>query len=205
MKSLLIKDCFVIFKQLKVFLIIITLMAVYPSMFTNGFAVVYAVMLPVTALAYDDQSRWGKMAAVMPYGAGQIVLSKYILGIGSALALYVVNIAASICITLAKGNSPEGVENQISAITMVLAAALLILSVNMPLLFKLGSEKGRMLNLLVTIAVALAMIALIDKSKIFERPVSMPMLIGFIIGAVSIILIISVRVSIQIYSSKNYA
>ena len=37
-------------------------------------------MLPYTAMAYDERSKWNQLAAMMPYSDRDIVLSKYVFG-----------------------------------------------------------------------------------------------------------------------------
>ena len=80
MSALLLKDYYVIFRQMKIFLLLILVFSCIPGTFYSTFAVVYASMLPYTALAYDERSRWDQMAAMMPYSARDVVLSKYLFG-----------------------------------------------------------------------------------------------------------------------------
>ena len=79
MKALLYKDAMVLWKQMKLMLLLILIFAVIPSEFQNTFAVLYAALLPYSALAYDERSRWDRMAAAMPYSARDIVTEKYVL------------------------------------------------------------------------------------------------------------------------------
>ena len=80
MSALLLKDYYVIFRPMKIFLLLILVFSCIPGTFYSTFAVVYASMLPYTALAYDERSRWDQMAAMMPYSARDVVLSKYLFG-----------------------------------------------------------------------------------------------------------------------------
>ena len=80
MKALIKKDIFTVLKSMKVFLVIIILFSIIPGFSASSFAVVYASMLPLTALAYDERSKWDTLAATMPYSPWQIVGSKYALG-----------------------------------------------------------------------------------------------------------------------------
>ena len=90
MKALIIKDTYVIWRQMKYFLILILIFSALPSGFNNAFAVIYTSMLPYTALAYDERSKWDQLAAMMPYSTRDAVLSKYVFGwlcIGGAAVL----------------------------------------------------------------------------------------------------------------------
>ena len=59
MSALLLKDYYVIFRQMKIFLLLILVFSCIPGTFYSTFAVVYASMLPYTALAYDERSTLG--------------------------------------------------------------------------------------------------------------------------------------------------
>ena len=80
MKALILKDTYVIWRQMKYFLVMLLLFCALPNGFNNAFAVVYAAMLPYTALAYDERSKWDQLAAMMPYSTRDIVLGKYVFG-----------------------------------------------------------------------------------------------------------------------------
>ena len=73
MKGLLIKDRKTLLKQMKVMLAITALLACVPSTYMSAFALFYAAMLPITALAYDERAKWDELAAMMPYTAKAIV------------------------------------------------------------------------------------------------------------------------------------
>ena len=77
MKALLKKDIFVLIRQMRMFLVMIVVFSVLPGMNMSIFAIVYCGMLPYTAMAYDERSKWTQLAAMMPYTPGHIVLSKY--------------------------------------------------------------------------------------------------------------------------------
>ena len=80
MKALLLKDFYVMWKQTRVLLLLILVFSCLPGAFYPTFAVVYAAILPYTAMAYDERSKWGQLAAMLPYADREIVLSKYCFG-----------------------------------------------------------------------------------------------------------------------------
>lgn len=57
MKALIKKDFFTVLKSMKVFLLLFLLFAIIPDSSASSFAIVYAAMLPLTALAYDERSK----------------------------------------------------------------------------------------------------------------------------------------------------
>ena len=111
MKALLYKDAMVLWKQMKVMLLLILVFAVFPSEFQNVFAVLYAALLPYSALAYDERSRWDRMAAAMPYSARDIVTEKYVFGwiaaLGTLALTLVLRLVSQYLLHLGEGASAE--------------------------------------------------------------------------------------------------
>ena len=98
MKGLLIKDWKTLVKQTKVMLAITALLACVPSTYMSAFALFYAAMLPITALAYDERAKWDELAAMMPYTARSIVGSKYVLGLTLVLPVLVLSMLSRLIV-----------------------------------------------------------------------------------------------------------
>ncbi len=144
MKALLLKDYCVLWKQLRFFLLFILIFSALPGGFNGVFAVTYAALLPYSCIAYDERSKWDQMAAMMPYTARDLVLSRYVLGWiaaagACALSLVLQGIFSSILDT---GFYP---------VTLVLAffACLATLALTLPLIFRFGVERGRLIMFLI--------------------------------------------------------
>jgi len=105
-KGLLLKDLYVLMRQMKIFLVMIVIFALVPGGSMTVFAVVYAGMMPYTALAYDERCKWDVLAGMMPYTKRQIVLSKYVLGYLFVLGTAVFSLLAHIT-SSAYVKSPE--------------------------------------------------------------------------------------------------
>ena len=149
MKALVKKDIFVLIRQMRLFLLMIAVFAVLPQGNMSIFAVVYCGMLPYTAMAYDERSKWDDLAAAMPYTVGDIVLSKYILGwlaVGCATVLSMLgNLVLGRFITT---DFPAG------ALLPTMCMGLLVMAVTLPLMFRFGVEKGRMFFVFLMVFVA---------------------------------------------------
>ena len=143
MKGLLIKDFYSIVSQLKLFLIIIIAFALVPGYSVSAFAMVYAALLPINALAWDEQSKWDNLARMMPYSRFDLVFSKYLIGYIYIAAAALLCAAVSFAYSLLPGKEPFDAGN---ALTLVFfgATALLLLALNLPLMFRMGVEKGRL-------------------------------------------------------------
>ena len=145
MKALLYKDAMVLWKQMKIMLLLILVFALFPSGFQNTFAVLYAALLPYTALAYDERSRWDRMAAAMPYSAGDIVTEKYVFGwltaAGTLFLTLIIRLASQHLLHLGEGASA-------GTLLMAFCGSLVTMAVTLPFLFRFGVEKGRMVMIL---------------------------------------------------------
>ena len=74
MKALLLKDWYVLRKQAWAYLIIVLVWGAIPSEVLNLLAVVYGAMIPYTAMAYDERSKWDTLAGMLPYADRERVL-----------------------------------------------------------------------------------------------------------------------------------
>lgn len=161
MRGLLLKDIYVLFKQLKAFILIIVVFACLPTPSSlSAFAIVYASMLPVTAVAYDERSRWNRLAAMMPYSVKSIVFSKYILGYLLVAAAALISVAAQLLFAAAT-KSAYGI-GEIQELVFVICAAVFLLSVNLPLMFRFGVEKGRLLFIILTVVTVMLLFSVKD-------------------------------------------
>ena len=200
MKALIIKDTYVIWRQMKYFLILILIFSALPSGFNNAFAVIYTSLLPYTALAYDERSKWDPLAAMMPYSTRDAVLSKYVFGwlcIGGAAVLSgLLQMALSLV-----------VDRVFLPGVMVLSVlgAVCILAISLPLMFRMGVEKGRLAMFLVIFLVcgAAGAIASITVSGdggafAFQGPILVVMSI-----AALVLTAVSVPLSMRFYAKRQ--
>lgn len=149
MKALLKKDIFVLFRQMRIFLLMIAIFAVIPQMNMSIFAIVYSGMLPYTSMAYDERSKWDNLAAMMPYTVGDIVLSKYALGwLLVAFSTVLSTLSAFIFGHLMPGGYTP------AALLPSLCVGLLIIAVTLPPMFRFGVEKGRMFFIFLIVVLA---------------------------------------------------
>ena len=189
MSALLLKDYYVIFRQMKIFLLLILVFSCIPGTFYSTFAVVYASMLPYTALAYDERSRWDQMAAMMPYSARDVVLSKYLFGwiavAVSAAATFVLQTILSV-IWLSDVEGPS------------------ILDITLPMMFRFGVEKGRLAMFLIIFLVCASAggIATIEQSSLDGGFYLSLSLVPAAIAAV-VLTVVSIPLAIRFYGRRS--
>lgn len=168
MKGLLLKDFYTLGRQMRIFLGLIVVFALLPGDSMYSFAVMYAAMLPYTALAYDERSHWGQLARMLPYTPRQLAASKYLLGWLAVAAATLLSAAGGLIAALT-GGDPFA---RLLGLPAVAGAALLLMAVTLPLMFRFGVERGRIAFLLLLVAFALliplaAVYAKTDESAVF--------------------------------------
>lgn len=142
MKALVMKDCFVLWRQIRLFVFIMAVICVFNGSFGSVFITIWAAMMPYTAMAYDEQSKWDQMAVMMPYSVRDIVLSKYVLGwlcTGAAgcFVLLIQLIVRLLRLPLEAGT--------LSSVFTGFCGSIVVLSVALPLMVRFGVEKGRLM------------------------------------------------------------
>ena len=147
MKGLLLKDLYMAMKYCRAFLLIaVVFIAVSFVGNSNLFLIFYPCMLcgiiPVTLLGYDERSGWLQYSETMPYTRGQIVSGKYLIGLFAQIAMLILT---GIAQAVRMSNSGAFDFNEYAVLMVLLITMSLIASsISLPLMFKLGVEKGRM-------------------------------------------------------------
>lgn len=199
MKGLLLKDLYVLTRQMRMFLVIILIFSVLPGNNMTIFAVVYSAMMPYTALAYDERSKWDQMAGMMPYSTRDIVLSKYVLGwLFSAAAVLVSLIANSIeSHFISTPGSPLFV-------VMSFFIGLIMMAITLPPMFYFGVERGRMFFILLIVILACGSAGLISGLANTPAAAALLALLKPLLPAAAVVLtLISVPLSIRLYQKRS--
>ena len=201
MKGLVWKDIYTLLKQAKFILLLMVLFACLPGYSMSAFAIFYGAMLPITALAYDERSKWDELAAMMPYSVKEIVGSKYVLGLLLVGGISALSIAVRIVIGIIKA-APFDAEGIIS-ILILACLSLVLLMVDLPLMFRLGVEKGRIIYILLTCGGVVAGVSYIDQlmAALNSMMVSTMLLIVLLVTAVG--LGVSYCISARIYRVRR--
>lgn len=150
MKALVLKDAYVLWRQMKTFLVILVLLSIAGGVFNSVFLVAWCSMLPFTAVAYDERSHWNQLAAMMPYSRRDLVLSKYVLGwLCMAAAVVLSGAIQVISSSLGRG--------RLDLLTLGLSflGGMVSLAITLPVVLRFGVEKGRLGFLVIIFGVAL--------------------------------------------------
>jgi ABC-2 type transport system permease protein len=202
MKGLILKDLYVISKQMGYILVMVVLFTILLGYSFGAFAVILCAMLPITTIGFDERAKWDKYAATMPYSRTDIVLSKYLFGLGCMLFAVVIVLIGNL------GNAiftdTAFTAESIIYLVSIFCIALVFLSVNRPFMFKWGVEKGRMI-FIIGIAVFAAVIAatsVMENSANSIETFLNDYFYLFILGAIAI-LGASIPLSISFYKKRE--
>lgn len=147
-RGLLLKDIFELWAQCRVQPVLTGVYLLLP-LFIKGIGLFASVgmmllaMMPIYALGYDERCRWEQYALAMPVRKSDLFWSRFLLGvIAIALGAAVQTLAALLA----------GRGELLSSLAVTAPSAVVYLLITLPLMMKLGVEKGRFLLLLLTMA-----------------------------------------------------
>lgn len=159
MKGLLYKDFRLLRKKCLMLLLFCGLYLVWGlfseemSFLINIFGLVLPMMV-TTTIAYDNANRWPQFAATLPVSRKKIVLSKYyMLGILVLMSFVIV----MCCQLLYRFRFPQ-LDFGGSMVSAIIIAILGILlnAVMMPLIYRFGAERARVVSVLLGVVIAAA-------------------------------------------------
>ena len=145
MKALLLKDFYAILSNSKFYFIMMIIFLILPGALPT-MALIYAALLPASMLAGDEGAKWPQLAAMLPYKRRDLVLSKYVLGYILCAGVIVPILAVRLLVGYFFPDDPD-LSFNLSFLAMVLIGlhiALLFIALNLPFVFILGPEKGRL-------------------------------------------------------------
>ncbi|HHW22582.1 MAG TPA: ABC-2 transporter permease [Clostridiaceae bacterium] len=209
MKGLLIKDWFVIWKQGRIMIIlslIYSILAVTGSgYFFAGFSSVFLAMLPLTVMGLDERCKWDHYAIALPYSRKDIVMSKYIITVLGALAASVLFIASTVIKWSIDGNAGDFMSLMKQAF-MLMSLGLFYSTINLPIAFRFGVDKGRLWFTLITVIVVAALGGIItifttDMEQIGGFIQNLPFLVVPMISFA--LLAVSYVISVRIYENRE--
>ena len=216
MKGLLIKDILNMKNYMKQLVLVLIFFIAYGIFLKNGTFVgtMITLMLSmqvITTMSYDEYAKWDKYALTMNINRKDIIISKYIFFPISIIIGIVVGITTSIAINqIAKLDTGM---NEIIVTSIVVPCVFAILfSIIIPVVFKTGVEKGRIVMMLILFIPAIlvgAIVKISEKANItMPSPSNLEILMKFgMLGLVLLTILavfISYKVSLSIYNKKEF-
>ncbi len=146
MKGLLLKEWYLIKRYCRVYLIITALFLALSAFYDgNSFILFYPSllcgMIPVNLQSFDERSGWSKYSGALPYTKSQLVSVKYLTGLLAVIAI----MSATVVIQTIKAISVGEFSLHRLFVTIFVMSILefFFSSLCLPLVFKFGTEKGR--------------------------------------------------------------
>ncbi len=150
MTGLILKDFLILRKTLRSYLMILVVYAAvafagfWQASFVSGFMMMMVSMLPANVFAYDKQANWDTYGLALPVGRTRTVAARYL------VVLILTGLAGALTIGLGTAMSLTGRMEESLGQYMVTCAVFVVFSMiinamMLPLLYKFGSERARMM------------------------------------------------------------
>lgn len=150
MKGLLLKDWYQVRTNMKTmyltvaFVLVIWVLSTSSAyVFPVSYAAIFLGILPVNLLTYDQSVGWVEYGRTLPVSKKTLVAEKYLIGLFCAAAAVVIG---GLFIPLRTGMAPD--KDVLSLLAGSVCAILLINGISLPLLYRFGAEKARMIYVL---------------------------------------------------------
>lgn len=140
MKGLIIKDLYLTKKYCRSLVLFVVIFAVMQVVNSESplfvlMPVLVGGMLPMTLMAYDEQAKWTEYVGTLPCSKAAYVEGKYVIGL--------MGFTAAALITLTVHVLCAGAENLGAFVGTVGLVGLIPASILLPLVFRMGVNKGR--------------------------------------------------------------
>ena len=194
MKGLITKDLFMIAKYFKLYFLVDVIFIVVAFFSPDNVSflmipVLLSGIIPITLLAYDERSRWTEYSGALPYSRTQIVSAKYLIGLLLQSVMCIILYILLLIIGAYYGNfDPAG--SAVTVLTMFVIA-MVFPAICLPFCFAFGTEKGRIVYMVMIGATFALSGALLSINKASDEAASkeldmtnIPSLVWVIIVAV---------------------
>lgn len=209
MKGLIYKDLCLLGSVWKSYIfifamfLVLTATGVYDVSFLFMMMSIILCMYPSTSFSYDELAKWDRFAVAVPNGRNKVVRAKYALSLllgGTALA-----VGLLLCLLWTALGRMELGQGLLACVGGA-CGALLLNALLLPLLFRFGAQKGRILLIAVVAALAGVMaaglaIGLLGASGSDRLE---PFVFAVLPVLTLLALFVSYRVSLGIYQKKEF-
>ena len=150
MSGLIVKDFLILRKTLRSYLMILLIYGAvafsgfWQASFVSGFMMVMVSVLPMNVFAYDKQSKWDVYGLSLPVGRTKTVAARYLAVLIMFAASAVLTTVLGVALNIA-GRMEERLEEYLLSCAICVVIAMLINAVMLPLLYRFGSERARMM------------------------------------------------------------
>lgn len=184
--------------------LIVVSLAVGGGKIFSYMAVMIGCMMGVSFFSYETWYHWDRYCAALPLSNRQIVVSRYIsllitTGCGVLLG-FVIGL-----LSFAAGRIELSWTQWLASLAQTILVALLYIEIEVPVMYRFGVERGRLVNILLFVVLYSCALALAELSQVPPEFVTI-VRIAFGIAWLVILLLfpVSIAVSVRIRAKKEY-
>ena len=203
MKGLLLKDWYQVKTNMwMMYLTVLAVLAIWilstsgDSSFAVNYSAVFLGIMPAYLLSYDHASGWTEYSFALPLSKELQVAEKYLVGLFCAAAAVVIGGLFITVISLRTGTTPD--KDALSLLAGSVCAILLINGISLPLYYRFGAEKARMLYMLMFAGMGAALGGGTVLMDAVPEPGAAIAIVG-VLAAVLVLYALSWRVSVAWY------
>lgn len=202
MKGLFIKDLLVL-KQQWVTYALISVMWLFigfmneSASFFAGIMTMFTVTVPLNSIAFDEKAKWDKYALAMPIKRETLILSKYLLAGATAAVVFVLS-------GIVGAVTGEELTESLMVSVGCMLSGMVIVSIILPLIFKFGVEKGRLMIFVVAFLPAAAIFIISKLHLQIPKDMNMDGLLFIFVAAAALVVAVSAMISMNIGKNKEY-
>ena len=203
MKGLLLKDWYQVKTNMwMMYLTVLAVLAIWilstsgDSSFAVNYSAVFLGKMPAYLLSYDHASGWTEYSFALPLSKELQVAEKYLVGLLCTAAAVVIGGLFITVISLRTGTTPD--KDALSLLAGSVCAILLINGIMLPLYYRFGAEKARMLYMLMFAGMGAALGGGMVLMDAVPEPGAAIAIVG-VLAAVLVLYALSWRLSVQWY------
>lgn len=212
MKGLLLKDIYNLKRLGKQYAVMCAAMLVWSGCMKNYsmfsmMTILSGVMSVLSSFSFDETAHFEKYALTLPITKKNLVQAKYVLLLLLLAAGFLVGMLGSILLSLILERRIFELPEQIAGAASVACIFLLAFSLMIPIVFKMGVEKGRMLLVGIYMGIFVLFWGGFSMMKTFGIQISESDISKFMAAAaiaVVVFFFISYRVSVKIMEKKEW-
>ncbi len=209
MRGLLRKEWYTLVKYCRMFLVVILVFIGVSAVNTGSqpdsiflfYPTIMAGIIPITLIGYDERSRWDVYAQTFPYSRAQLVSAKYLVGLLCSLAAWALS-GAALCFSPAGAAWGRAARTALLCIT--LSGSMIAPSLMLPIAFRYGAEKGRIVIYVILALVSLGSVALGSGSVPVPAGAGSPLAPFLLLGAMTAVYAASWLLSIRLYKNREF-
>ena len=199
MKALMMKDILMVWKNMKMILIVIGVFLIVNDMYL--FAIMMAMTIPLSLNSFDEYSKWDSFSKMLPYKVSEIVISRYLL----TYAMVTIVSVLALIIAIKSAIFSEAIEVQhLITLAVMFSGGFVLSATNFPIIYKLGSAKGSLGFMGLTFLFIGVMSFWLDQFlSLLSKFISNPFAVIIAIALIAVLNILSILLSISINKAKK--